>query len=132
MSAEDFEQPAAPTNFGRQLRQAYFARLQANADMAATVRDHEADSAILTAGQHGIFGSNDSPQQQAQQVAARAARVGDGAGAGRELETWGGVDFESQGAGAVAPVPARRDLRFVDQHQPPGISPLLRHMQGLD
>jgi hypothetical protein len=57
--------------------------------------------------------------------------VGDDAGAGRDLEAWGGFDWESQGAGAAGPVPARVYASQLGQ-QSPGemVSPLLRHMRG--
>jgi hypothetical protein len=75
-----------------------------------------------------------SPQEKGAAVAARPARVGDAWGGGRELQPLGGTDWESQGAGAVAPVPARADLRFVNTpgQQPTGESPLGRYMRERD
>ena len=67
------------------------------------MRWHQADHDIVTRGQLGLYG-NVTPEQQAMVVAA-SRRVGDGAGAGRDLEMLGGTNWESQGAGAVSPIP---------------------------
>ena len=127
----EFDQPIPLASMeGRRRREQWDRHLaeSAAAMTAASMQAHEADHRVVTAGQGGLYGSA-TPQQMAADVAARAFRAGDGAGAGRELVALGGYDFESQGAGAVAPIPARRDLRFVDQHQPPGESPLAKYMR---
>jgi hypothetical protein len=118
MTSADFEQIAQVTQYGAQRRQEWMQRLQANSDMAtsAALAAHQADHNVITASQHGIMGAI-TPEAQAA-IVARQHRVGDGVGAGRDLQRLGGVDFESQGAGAVGPVPYRADL--TSRSTPPG------------
>jgi hypothetical protein len=130
-------EPEVPvSDYGRQRRAAWLARLQANSDMAdrAALEAHgqTADHRVVQQGQAGIFGPGATGEQMAADVAARRPRVGeDWGGGGRDLQPLGGLDFESQGAGAIAPIPPRADLRFVNQvgGQPTGESPLARWLR---
>jgi hypothetical protein len=132
--SESFNEPEVPvSSYGAQRRAAWMAQLQANSEMGsqAAMAAHQQDHAHVTSGQAGIFGPGVTGQQQAADVAARPARVGDGNN-GRDLEAWGGFDFESHGAGASGPVPARVYASQLGQ-QSPGemMSPLKRHELGL-
>ncbi len=103
---------------------ARMAHLEASAaaSTAASLEAHRATSAVLRAGQHGVFGDV-TPQQLAADVAARR-RVGDGTSAGRDLISAGGtIPWESYGSG---PAPARVDLSRIDQQgREPGVSPTM-------
>jgi hypothetical protein len=126
--SEPFDQPADPAQFGPWLAQKTRAEQQASAkamnDMfSGGGQDaHRATSAQLRAGQHGIFGAADSPQEQAAAVAGRQAIVGSDYG-GRPLEKLGGMFSHSEVG--CAPAPARVDLRYVNSpggQQPTGES----------
>ena len=121
-----------PAFEGQRRAAAHRAHLEASAaaSTAAEIEAHRPTSAHLRAAHQGLYASA-TGQDMAAEVAARAARVGDDWGNGRELETRGGLDFESQGAGAIAPIPPRADLRFVNQvgGQPTGESPLARWLR---
>ena len=132
MMNEPFDED--PADEGRRRAEAQRAHLarSAEATTADEIAAHAPISARLRAGQVGILGAGSSPQENAAAIAERPARVGDGSGNGRDLEAWGGFDWESQGAGAVGPVPARV---YINQpsHQAPAemMSPLVRHQRGL-
>lgn len=118
----DFHEEVPVSAYGAQRREAWLAGLRANANMAdrAAVAAHgqTEDHRTVQAGQAGLFGHL-TPEDRGAAVAAQQARVGeDWGGGGRALEARGGLDWESQGAGAVAPIPPRADMRFV--HQPAG------------
>lgn len=123
-----------PWQEGDRRRAAFYAKGQALADAAASMADHRPDHDRVTAAsnQAGIFGAGVTGYDQAAEVARRAPTVGSGTDAGgRPLEAWGGYDFESQGAGAVAPIPPRADLRYVNQmDRPTGESPLAAYMKS--
>ncbi len=123
--SEPFEQPAAISAYGAQRRQDWLARLQANADAMsqAAIAAHQQDHDVITRSTHGIMGAL-SPQEQAAAVAARQATVGTAWGHGRPLERHGGTFNHNLG-----PAPARRDLRYAGQVQPPGESPLAAYMR---
>ena len=134
MTSEDFEQEVPVSAYGAARAAAWRARLEASAaaSTAAEVEAHRASSAVLRAAHQGLYGHL-SPQDMGAVATAHPATVGTAWGNGRELETRGGLDWESQGAGAVAPIPPRADLRFVNQQgQEPGISPLAAYMRGRD
>jgi hypothetical protein len=124
--SEPFQDPALE---GQRRATAWQAHLEASqaASSAAEVEAHRASSEGLRAAHQGLYGHS-TGEQLAATVAAGPARVGDAWGNGRELETRGGFDFEAHGAGAVAPIPPRADLRFVNQQgqRPTGESPLAR------
>jgi hypothetical protein len=125
--SEPFEQPPVPVSeYGKQRRKEFFAWLETNADAMtqAGMQAHEADHYAVNAGQVGLFG-HATPQQMGAAVAARPARVGDAWGNGREVERNGGKFDHS-----IGPAPARRDLRYVDQVQLPGESPLAAFMRN--
>ena len=132
----EYDHPEVPvTEFGAWVREQHDARLRASAQVMTDMLSgggqdaHRADSAQLRAGQHGIFGAADSPQEQAAAVADRQAVVGSAYG-GRPLERHGGLyDPASYLCG---PVPPQRDLRQVNTPggQPTTVSPLWAHMQG--
>lgn len=119
------------SSYGAQRRADWLAGLQRNADAmsAAAMQAHQQDHDRVTVGQGGIFGPGATGEQMAADVAARQPRVGDGAGAGRDLERNGGAwDTASI---TDSPCPPRADLRFVDQPgRPTGQSPLARYMSG--
>ena len=87
---------------------------------------HAGVSRQLRAAHQGLFGHM-SPEDLGAAVAGRAATVGTGWGQGRALERNGGT-FDH----AIGPAPARRDLRYAGQVQPPGESPLARYMRERD
>lgn len=95
------------------------AHLEASAanSTAEALELHRAVSGRLRARHEGMYGSATGADLAAV-FSDQNARIGDGVGAGRELQRLGGTDFESQGAGAVAPVPHRADLTRL--HAPPG------------
>jgi hypothetical protein len=130
MTADDFQQDVPVSQYGAARRQAWLDSLAARAaDMeVAAMEAHRADHDVVASGQGGIFGAL-SGQDQAAMLASRR-RVGDGAGAGRDLIPMGGVDFESQGAGAIGPIPRRADLRYAGQPAEPGMSPLKAYLEG--
>jgi len=125
MTSQDFEQDVPVSAYGAVRRAAWLAQLQANDDAmsAASMQAHQEDHDTVTAGQAGIFGRA-TPQQMAATVAARPATVGTAWGHGRPLERHGGLYDHNLG-----PAPARHDLRYVDQTQPPGESPLAKYMR---
>ena len=111
----EYDQPEVPvTEFGAWVREQRDARLQAGAQVMMDMLNgggqdaHRADSAQLRAGQHGIFGEADSPQEQAAAVAAMQPVVGSAYG-GRPLQRLGGT-FDPADYGS-APAPARADMR---------------------
>jgi hypothetical protein len=131
----EYDQPEVPaTEFGAWVRQQRDAHLQASAKamndmLSGGGQDaHRATSAQLRAGQHGIFGAADSPQEQAAAVAARQAEVGSAYG-GRPLERQGGTFNPADYL--CGPVPPQRDLRFANQPSgpPTGESGLARFMR---
>ena len=136
MSEPTFEPEVPVSSYGAQRRADWLAGLQRNADAmtAASMAAHGADHRAVTAAsnQAGIFGPGATGYDQAAEVARRAPTVGSGTDAGgRPLEAWGGYDFEGQGAGAVAPIPPRADLRYVNQVvRPTGESPLVAYMKN--
>lgn len=111
--------PGDPTLEDARRKAAWREHMEASAaaSTAASMEAHAAVSGRLGAAHQGLF-PGATGQQLAAQVARMNARVGDGVGAGRDLVQLGGVDFESQGAGAVAPVPHRADLSQLNS--PPG------------
>jgi hypothetical protein len=129
MSEPPFEQEVRVSQYGRQRRAEWLARLQANAEAmtAAAMEAHRADHNAVTEGQLGLYGRV-TPEQQAAIVAARR-RVGDDWGAGRDLQALGGTNWEAHGAGAVAPIPGGA---YANLNRPPeqlGESPLARFMR---
>lgn len=133
MTELPFEPDAPVSGYGRNRREAWLAGLQANSDMAtaAAMQAHRADHDVVTAGQHGIFGAADTPQQLAADVAARPVRIGqDYGGGGRLVEPQGGTfnwsDFSD------SPAPAMVDRRYIDRpgQRATGKSPLARYMEG--
>jgi hypothetical protein len=133
MSEPPFEPEAPVSQFGAFLAARHRANLERSAEnmTAASMAAHQQDHAHVTSGQAGIFGAGVTGHQQAADVAARPARVGDGSGNGRDLEAWGGFDWESHGAGASGPVPARvYASQLGQQSQGEMVSPLLRHLRG--
>ena len=91
MSSEDFEQATDVSQYGAQRRANWLAGLQANADAMtqAAMARHQQHHDAVTAGQHGIFGPGDSPEQMAAEVAERPVRIGqDFGGGGRWLNRW--------------------------------------------
>jgi hypothetical protein len=134
MMSESFNEPEVPaSSFGDQVRANWLAGLQRNADnmTAASMAAHAAgDHQAVTSGQGGLFGPGATGQQLAAEVAARRPRVGDGAGAGRDLEALGGAwDIA---ATTDSPCPGRADLRYVNtpNQRPTGESPLAAFMRG--
>jgi hypothetical protein len=132
--SESFNEHAGadPSAEDQRRKAALMGRLQANSDAmtAAAMAAHQKDHNIVTSRQAGIFGPGATGQQQAADVAARPARVGDGAGAGRDLERLGGTNWEAQGAGAVGPIPAGAYANLNRPADQLGESPLLRFMRG--
>lgn len=131
----DFEhehEPLDPSAEDQRRKAALMAKLQANADnmTAASMAGHQPVHDIVTSRQAGIFGPGATGQQMAANVADRPARVGDGAGAGRDLERLGGTNWEAQGAGAVGPIPAGAYANLNRPADQLGESPLLRFMRG--
>lgn len=119
----EYDQPEVPaTEFGAWVRQQRDAHLQASAKamndmLSGGGQDaHRATSAQLRAGQHGIFGAADSPQEQAAAVAARQAVVGSAYDA-RPLQRQGGL--YNPASFLCSPVPPQRDMRGVDQRGGP-------------
>jgi len=130
VSADDFEQPVAASEYGRQRREAWLAGLRANSEMMsqAAMAAHQPDHNEITRSTHGIFGSA-TGQQMAASTRARPARVGEDYG-GRDLVPLGGT--VDPAAYLCAPAPPQRDLRQVHApggHQP-GHSPLWAYMNG--
>jgi hypothetical protein len=124
----EFNEPEVPVSaYGAARKAAWLAHHAENSAMAdrAALAAHgqSEDHRVVQAGQGGLYGHL-SPQDMGAAVAARPARVGDDWG-GRELERNGGL-YDNN----VGPAPGRRDLRYVDQVQPPTVSPLLEFMQG--
>lgn len=126
----DFEQ-YDPAMEDQRRKTALRAHLEASAatSTAASMAAYQQVHDTVTSRQHGIFGSGDSPQEQAAAVAARRARTGDDWGNGRELQAQGGVqEWESYGSG---PAPARVDLSRIDQQgREPGVSPTMAWKRG--
>lgn len=116
---EPFYDPDDPALEGQRrlaAQRAHLTASQANST-AAALEAHAAVSGRLRVAHGGLF-AGATGQGMAAEVAGWNVRVGDGVGAGRDLVRLGGVDFESQGAGAVGPVPHRADLTSL--HSPPG------------
>jgi hypothetical protein len=131
MSESNFEQPADPAQFGAWLAQKTRAEQQAKLDAlsAEPLDQHQATHDYFTRNQRGITGM--SGQQAAAEVAERAPTVGSGLpGCGRPLERLGGTNWESQGAGAVGPIPAGAYANLNRPADQLGESPLLRFMRG--
>lgn len=130
MSAEDFEQPADPAQFGTWLAQKTSAEQQAKLDAlsAENMSQHRPVHDHLTRSQRGIMDM--SGQEQAAMIQDRQATIGsDFGGGGRQIQRLGGLlDHANE-----APAPGRYDLTRVDQQgRQPGQSPLWAHMNGLD
>lgn len=128
----DSNQTESVAGYGRARRASWLGDIQARADdLAAGALDgHVADHDVVTAGQRGMFGDI-APETVAAAVARR--RVGgDFIGQARDIPQLGGTNWESMGAGAVAPIPGGAYARPVDDERPaPGtVSPLLAHMRG--
>jgi len=127
---EPFEQPMAPTEYGKfraeQHRQ-HLIESAANATQAS-MASHAATSTVLRAAHQGLYG-HATPQELGAAVAARQAVVGSAYG-GRPLERQGGL--YDPASYLCAPAPPQRDLRQVDAPggQPTTVSPLWAHMQG--
>lgn len=113
MSADDFEQPVAPSDYGKfraeQHRQ-HLIESAANATQAS-MASHAATSTVLRAAHQGLYG-HATPQELAANVAARQAVVGSAYG-GRPLERQGGLYNPADYL--CGPVPPQRDLTRVDQ-----------------
>lgn len=130
--SEPFQEPVAPSNYGRQRHEAWLAHHQANADMAtrAALQAHGQgeDHRVVQSGQQGLYPGM-SPTDMGAAVAAQQATVGADYG-GRPLQRSGGT-FDPADY-ASAPAPARADMRYVNQPSgpPTGESPLLAHMRG--
>ena len=114
-------EPYDPAGEDRRRKDGFRAHLEASHANSSpeSLERHRAVSGRLRAGHAGMFGS-DTGQDLAAVFSGQNARVGDGVGAGRELQRLGGTDWESQGAGAVAPIPFRADLTRL--HAPPGFT----------
>jgi hypothetical protein len=134
MSHFEHETDVPATEFGQQVRDRHFARMQANAEAMAAMlsgagrADHQAAHDHLTRGQHGIFGAM-TGHQLARNASERQATVSGEWGLGRPLERNGHL------SSSIAPAPARVDLTRVNDHpgyqgREPGVSPLLAHMRG--
>ncbi len=130
MSAEDFELPVAPSDYGRHRREQWMASLRANSEMMsqAAMAAHQPDHNEITRSTHGIFGAL-TGEQLAANVAARQAVVGSAYDA-RPLQRQGGLYDPADYL--CGPVPPQRDLRQVSTPggQPTTVSPLWAHMQG--
>lgn len=113
---EPLHDPLDPAFEGERRAAARWAHLEASQANAADLEAHRAISERLRASQSGLYAG--ATGQQLAALASRTARVGDGVGSGRDLVRLGGIDFESQGAGAVGPVPHRADLTQLNA--PPG------------
>ena len=113
MSESDFEQPADVSQYGAWRARQHRAHLEQSAanGAAAELEAHRPVSGHLRAAHQGMYDM--LPQEQAAIVAAQR-RVGDGAGAGRDLVAQGGA-FTHHLSG---PAPARVSL--VGQDAPPG------------
>ena len=126
--SEPFEQSVPVSDYGRQRKADWLARLQANSDMAdrAAVAAHgqSEDHRVVQAGQQGLF-PNMSPYDRGAAVAAMQPVVGSAYG-GRPLERLGGT-FDHRDVGC-APAPARVDMRFIRQ---PGGAPAPDAESGL-
>ena len=126
----EFPDPALE---GQRRREALDAKHQALADnmTAASMARHRQVHDAVTAGQHGIFGPGDSPQQLAAEVAERQVRIGqDFGGGGRLVEPMGGTFRWSDVSDSPAPV--SHDMRRVDRprQRSTGKSPLARWAEG--
>ena len=93
----EYDHPANEDQRRKDSRKAHLEASQANST-AAAVEAHAAVSVQLRAAHEGLYGSA-TGQDLAAVDRQRSARVGDGVGAGRDLQRLGGTDFESQGAG---------------------------------
>jgi hypothetical protein len=118
---ELFEQSTPVSDHGRQVKEAWLARLQANSDMAKAAAlqayGQSEDRRVTQAGQQGMY-PNMSPYDRGAAAASRQVVVGADYG-GRPLERLGGT-FDHSEVGC-SPAPPRADLRFVND--PPGLRP---------
>ncbi len=124
-----------PREYGRLLGEAERARQRQSAAMwaemstAAGRAGHQAVSSDLRAAHEGLF-PGASGQELAAGVAERPARVGDGVGAGRDLQRQGATyDWRDV---SDSPAPAMVDLRHIGQPagRPTGPSGLKAYVDG--
>lgn len=130
----EFNEPEVPVSaYGAARKADWMARLQANSEMmnqaAMQVHRQSEDRRVVQAGQAGLFG-HATPQEMGATVAARPATIGGAWGQGRPLERLRGTNWESQGAGAVGPIPGGAYIQLNRPAHQFGASPLLTFMQG--
>ena len=132
MSDFEHETEAPDTAYGAQRRADWLAGMQRNADTMNAMLSgsgqagHADTSRQLRAAHTGLFG-HATPEEYGQDVSERQVAIGTEWGDGRQLQRNGGLHD------SIGPAPARRDLRFVNQVQPPSessVSPLMAYMRG--
>ena len=126
---EPFQEPVAPSDYGRWRAAAWRAHMEASeaASTAAEVEAHRASSAVLRAAHQGLYG-HATPQDMGQVVQAQQPTVGGAWGHERAIERLGGTFTHANDGPAPPPV----DLTRVNDRPgyQRGESPLARYMRG--